>query len=147
MQIGSNYIIFLEQACELFKAVGQGLPRYQEIQESCRQYFQPAHHDKLVLLSYAYADIIRFCLELYCMFSRGSHGMSSYVQKFVSPKTSGTSYISTQPRVSRSGNDVSFTAQLVWAPPLCLWNVSTGGDGNGGSLSCQSGVMLTFYRG
>jgi hypothetical protein len=79
-QVGRNYIVFLEQVCDMFKAIGHNLPRYREKQDTCMPQLLAAQEEWLVLLSYVYADIVRFCLELYSLFSRSPKGMVNYVQ-------------------------------------------------------------------
>lgn len=56
----------------MIKTIGQGLPRYRQLQSSCERHFQNAQDEQLVLLSYMYADMVQFCLGLYGMFSRGA---------------------------------------------------------------------------
>jgi hypothetical protein len=87
MQVGSHYVLFLEKACEMFSSMARSLPQYGQILTSCKQHFETAQQDDLILLSYVYADIVTFCLELYCMFSRGFHGTSNYVQIIALPGT------------------------------------------------------------
>lgn len=74
-QVGRNYIVFLEQACDMLKAIGHNLPRYHERLNTCKPQLPAAQHEWIVLLSYAYADLVQFFLELYLLFARNSRGM------------------------------------------------------------------------
>ncbi|KAF2467048.1 uncharacterized protein BDR25DRAFT_267857 [Lindgomyces ingoldianus] len=77
-KLGSNYVLFLEKIADMFESIAHALPQYQQFHDSCRRQFQEVRHDQMItLMSYVYADIIQFCLELYHMFSRGSQGAQS----------------------------------------------------------------------
>ena len=82
MQVGSDYVPFLEKITDMFEAIAHELPQYQQLHDSCRHQFQRRQDDRLTsLMSYVYADIIQFCLELYCMFSKGPQGMLDFTYK------------------------------------------------------------------
>ncbi|KAF2184456.1 hypothetical protein K469DRAFT_185232 [Zopfia rhizophila CBS 207.26] len=75
-KIGSNYILFLEKIADMFESIAHVLPRYTQFHDTCRRQFQETRHDwPTSLMSYLYAEIIQFCLELYRIFSRGSQGV------------------------------------------------------------------------
>jgi len=77
----------------MLKAIGHNLPRYHEKRDTSRPQMLAAQDEWLALLSYVYADIVRFCLELYSIFSKNSKGMFYYVLVFLSvvvgPSSSG----------------------------------------------------------
>lgn len=78
MQVGSNYAVFLEKIADMFESIAHTLPQYQQLHESCKHqlHFQSQSQDARLaaLMSYVYADMIQFCLDLYRMLSRGHHG-------------------------------------------------------------------------
>lgn len=73
-QSGIRYVLFLEQASDMIRAIAYGLPCYRDRLEPCTHSFRAKRSDWLVSLSYIYADIVQLLLELYCMFSRESKG-------------------------------------------------------------------------
>ena len=73
-QVGSDYLLFLERTCDAYKALAHALPQYQHIYTSTKDSIRSKDGELCVLLSHVYADIVRFNLELYCMFSSSSQG-------------------------------------------------------------------------
>ncbi|KAF2273239.1 uncharacterized protein EI97DRAFT_436295 [Westerdykella ornata] len=73
-KVGSDYVLFLEAACDLLETLTQSLPRYQERKDAYSSLSLAAQREGLLLLSCVYADIVQFFLDLYCMFSRASKG-------------------------------------------------------------------------
>ena len=57
--------------------MAHALPQYRSIYDSIKDQIQGEKREHLALLSHIYADIIRFNLELYCMFSSSSQGTFS----------------------------------------------------------------------
>ncbi|ORY12258.1 hypothetical protein BCR34DRAFT_306723 [Clohesyomyces aquaticus] len=75
-KLGSAYVLFLEKIADMFETVAMQLPQYQQFHHTCKGQFQETQQDRVTtLMSYVYADIVQFCLELYRMFSRGSPGV------------------------------------------------------------------------
>ncbi|PSN68713.1 hypothetical protein BS50DRAFT_490737 [Corynespora cassiicola Philippines] len=72
----SKYAIFLEKVAQLLESIAHVLPVYRQIYQSCKAQYQSNNHDGrlVVLMSYVYADLMQFCLDVYRMFSRCSQG-------------------------------------------------------------------------
>ena len=77
VQAASKYAIFLEKVAQLLESIAHVLPVYRQIYQSCKAQYQSNNHDGrlVVLMSYIYADLMQFCLDVYRMFSRCSQGM------------------------------------------------------------------------
>lgn len=62
----------------MFETIAHVLPQYQQLHAACKHQlrFQSQSQDERLaaLMSYVYADVIQFCLDVYRMFSRASHG-------------------------------------------------------------------------
>ncbi|KAF2018188.1 hypothetical protein BU24DRAFT_166726 [Aaosphaeria arxii CBS 175.79] len=67
---GSRYELLVQKIAELFGSIARALPEYDVLLKSVWQQSHAPTDDRLTLLSHVYADIVRLCLELYCMFSR-----------------------------------------------------------------------------
>lgn len=69
----------------MFETVARGLPQYQQLHEACKHQlrFQSRSHDERLaaLLSYVYADMVQFCMDVYRMFSRGSRSKLLFTYK------------------------------------------------------------------
>ncbi|EDU46993.1 conserved hypothetical protein [Pyrenophora tritici-repentis Pt-1C-BFP] len=80
-EISSDYAVFLEKIADIFEAVAQIIPPYQQIYEVCkRNTFDPNGGAEglhlAALMSYVYADLVQLCLDLYWVFCRGAQGRS-----------------------------------------------------------------------
>jgi hypothetical protein len=69
----------------MFEAIAHIIPPYQRIYEVCKRNTPDAHtkaedYDLAALISYVYADLVQFFLELYQTFCRGTQGMSGIFQ-------------------------------------------------------------------
>jgi hypothetical protein len=70
----------------MFEAIAHIIPPYQRIYEVCKRNTPDTHtkaedYDLAAVISYVYADLVQFCLELYQMFCRGTQGMSLISQR------------------------------------------------------------------
>ncbi|PZD26611.1 FCP1, TFIIF-interacting CTD phosphatase, NLI-interacting factor, partial [Pyrenophora tritici-repentis] len=87
--ISSDYAVFLEKIADIFEAVAQIIPPYQQIYEVCkRNTFDPNGGAEglhlAALMSYVYADLVQLCLDLYWVFCRGAQGSETH---FLAPPT------------------------------------------------------------
>ncbi|CAE7193427.1 hypothetical protein HRS9139_08925 [Pyrenophora teres f. teres] len=82
-KIGSDYAVFLEKIADIFEVVAQIIPHYQQIYEVCKHNTFDPNGDAgglylAALMSYVYADLVQFCLDLYRIFCRGAQGSETY---------------------------------------------------------------------
>jgi hypothetical protein len=75
----------------MFEAIANVLPPYRQIYTICQQRIETSHVDYedaqlTMLMSFAYADIVRMCLDLYRIFFRDNTGTYwiLYLQSFSS---------------------------------------------------------------
>jgi hypothetical protein len=62
----------------MFEVIALTLPQYQQFLESCKQQFRETGLDRLTtLMSFVYADVVDFCLEVHRLFSRNAQGTLS----------------------------------------------------------------------
>lgn len=62
----------------MFEVMASVLPPYHQIYNICKRRMDGSHADAddqrlATLMSYAYADIVRMCLDMYRVFLRSSH--------------------------------------------------------------------------
>ncbi|KAH7389505.1 hypothetical protein DE146DRAFT_165928 [Phaeosphaeria sp. MPI-PUGE-AT-0046c] len=81
-QVASNYVLFLEKVANMFEVMASVLPPYHQIYNICKRRVDSSHADAddqrlATLMSYAYADIVRMCLDIYRVFLRSSYGLPS----------------------------------------------------------------------
>jgi hypothetical protein len=74
-QVASEYVLFLEKIADIFEAMANILPPYHQIYTICKRRMGVAHVDAedeqlATLMSYAYADMVRICLDFYSNFFR-----------------------------------------------------------------------------
>lgn len=79
MQISSDYTVLLEKITDTFEAIAQIVPPYQQIYEICKRNMADPDVDAgglylAALMSYMYADLVHWCLDLYQIFCRGVRG-------------------------------------------------------------------------
>jgi hypothetical protein len=81
LQVASDHVLFLEKIADMFEVMANVLPPYQEIYVVCRQRMDNVHvateDERLTtLMSYAYADLVKVCLDCYRIFFRDNHSKS-----------------------------------------------------------------------
>jgi hypothetical protein len=81
LQVASDHVLFLEKVADMFEVMANVLPPYQEIYLVCRQRMDSMHvaaeDERLTtLMSYTYADLVKVCLDCYCIFFRNNHSKS-----------------------------------------------------------------------
>jgi hypothetical protein len=84
-------MLFLEKISDMFEAIANVLPPYRQIYTICQQRIdtsQVVSEDAqlTMLMSFAYADIVRMCLDLYRIFFRdntGTHRISYMPLQFL----------------------------------------------------------------
>jgi hypothetical protein len=77
--VASNHVIFLEKIADMFEVIANVLPPYHHIYAICKRRMDNLQVDTedehlATLMSYAYADITRLCLDLYGTFFRNISG-------------------------------------------------------------------------
>jgi hypothetical protein len=78
-------VTFLEKVAEMFEILSWTIPQYQLHLDRCRERRDDMAPARLIeLMGMLYADVLKFCQEIYCMFSRGRKGMET---DFTSPRT------------------------------------------------------------
>jgi hypothetical protein len=80
-------MLFLEKISDMFEALANGLPPYRQIYTICKQRMHSSQTDTddahlTMLMSFAYADIVRMCLDLYRIFLRDTTGTYSRCLKW-----------------------------------------------------------------
>jgi hypothetical protein len=88
-QTASNYMLFLEKIADMFEAIANVLPPYRQIYTICKQRIDNSQTDTedahlTMLMSFAYADIVRLCLDIYRIFLRDKTGMCRIMYSSVS---------------------------------------------------------------
>ncbi|KAF1940879.1 hypothetical protein EJ02DRAFT_405735 [Clathrospora elynae] len=78
-KVGSGYAFFLEKIADMFEAIANIVPPYQQIYEVCRHDILGSHLDDqdghlATLMSYVYTDLVQLCLDFYRVFCRGTQG-------------------------------------------------------------------------
>jgi hypothetical protein len=73
-------MLFLEKISDMFEALANVLPPYRQIYTICKQCIHSSQTETedahlTMLMSFAYADIVRLCLDLYRIFLRDNAGM------------------------------------------------------------------------
>jgi hypothetical protein len=68
-------VLFLEKIADIFEAMANILPPYHQIYTMCKRHMSGMHVDAederlATLMSYAYADMVRICLDFYIVFFR-----------------------------------------------------------------------------
>lgn len=95
----------MEKVASIFEAVAHILPRYHQIHETCRRNApspesDPENYNLAILMSWAYADMVRLCLDVHSIIHRIDQGMrhlfvmtmSSVFIHFVSSKLLTTKF-------------------------------------------------------
>jgi hypothetical protein len=80
VQVASNHLLFLEKIADMLEVVANVLPPYHQIYAICKRRMDNLQVDSederlATLMSYAYADLTRLCLDLYRTFFRNISGM------------------------------------------------------------------------
>jgi hypothetical protein len=78
-QTASSYMLFFEKIADMFEAIANVLPPYRQIYTLCQQRIDSSQVDTedtqlTMLMSFAYADVVRICLDLYRIFFRDNTG-------------------------------------------------------------------------
>jgi hypothetical protein len=68
-------VLFSEKVADIFEAVANVLPPYQQIYTICKRRLNGSQVDTqderlAMLMSYAYADVVKLCLDMYRIFFR-----------------------------------------------------------------------------
>lgn len=79
-QACNDYPSFQEKIADMFEVIAHILPPYKQIYEACRRNNSHSHaqseDDRLAaIMSYVYADLIHFSLDIYRIFCRDPRGM------------------------------------------------------------------------
>jgi hypothetical protein len=73
--VASDYVLFSEKIADMFEVMASILPPYQQIYAICKRRLDVsqvgAEDERLtMLMSYAFADIVTLCLDMYRIFVR-----------------------------------------------------------------------------
>jgi hypothetical protein len=84
-------MLFLEKTADMFEAIANVLPPYRQIYTICQQRIDTSQIDSgdaqlTMLMSLAYADLVRICLDMYRIFFRDITGTCPilYMQSTIS---------------------------------------------------------------
>jgi hypothetical protein len=80
-QVINNNVLFYEKVADMFEVTASILPPYQQIYTICKQRLHGAQIDAederlAMLMSYAFSDLIKLCLDIYRIFCRNVESKS-----------------------------------------------------------------------